>query len=266
MWAPTCAEAEVLAKRAILEGPPVLSMVSAALVLSDGRVDEFSVKLEDGQLTHGATRIVLRAAGIAAYLMLWATVTWGLIGTTSLVGKRVARATATTIHQFLANTALLLLGVHIGGLLLDTYVRGRLIRHPPSFAHHASRRARRDRHHRDVRLLVVLVTVDQETPQHQDLASGAPPRRACLRPRSGARSVRRHRHLARPDVVVRRDRRFRPVPHVDPRLDDRVATPTAGTAGGAVRAASTAGDGGRRRAVSAIRVESVSRERQSRGS
>ena len=37
-WAPTCAEAEVLAKRAILEGPPVLSMVSAALVLSDGRV------------------------------------------------------------------------------------------------------------------------------------------------------------------------------------------------------------------------------------
>ena len=73
------------------------------------------------------TWIVLRAAGIAAYLMLWATVTWGLIGTTSLVGKRVARATATTIHQFLANTALLLLGVHIGGLLLDTYVRFALI-------------------------------------------------------------------------------------------------------------------------------------------
>jgi predicted ferric reductase len=68
------------------------------------------------------TWVVLRAAGIAAYLMLWATVTWGLIGTTSLVGKRVARATAITIHQFLANTALLLLGVHIGGILLDTYV------------------------------------------------------------------------------------------------------------------------------------------------
>ena len=43
------------------------------------------------------TWIVLRAAGIAAYLMLWATVTWGLIGTTSLVGKRVARATGRAV-------------------------------------------------------------------------------------------------------------------------------------------------------------------------
>ena len=47
------------------------------------------------------TWVVLRAAGIAAYLMLWATVTWGLIGTTALVGKRVARATAITITNSL---------------------------------------------------------------------------------------------------------------------------------------------------------------------
>ena len=38
VWAPTCTEAEILAKRAILEGPTVLPMISAALVLTDGRV------------------------------------------------------------------------------------------------------------------------------------------------------------------------------------------------------------------------------------
>jgi sulfoxide reductase heme-binding subunit YedZ len=68
------------------------------------------------------TWIVLRAAGIASYLMLWATVAWGLIGTTGLTGKRVARATAIAVHQFLATAAFVLLGVHIGGLLLDRFV------------------------------------------------------------------------------------------------------------------------------------------------
>jgi sulfoxide reductase heme-binding subunit YedZ len=69
------------------------------------------------------TWIMLRAAGIAAYLMLWATVSWGLIGTTALVGKRISRATAITVHQFMATAAFLLIGVHIGGILLDTFVR-----------------------------------------------------------------------------------------------------------------------------------------------
>ncbi len=68
------------------------------------------------------TWIILRAAGIAAYLMLWATVSWGLVGTTSLLGKKVARVTAINVHQFLATAAFVLLGVHIGGLLLDQFV------------------------------------------------------------------------------------------------------------------------------------------------
>jgi sulfoxide reductase heme-binding subunit YedZ len=69
------------------------------------------------------TWILLRAAGVAAYLMLWATVSWGLIGTTALAGKKIARATAIAIHQFMATAAFLLIGVHIGGILLDTFVR-----------------------------------------------------------------------------------------------------------------------------------------------
>jgi len=64
----------------------------------------------------------LRAAGIGAYLMLWATVCWGLVGTAAVGGKRIARVTAITIHQFLATTAFVLLGAHIGLLLADSFV------------------------------------------------------------------------------------------------------------------------------------------------
>jgi sulfoxide reductase heme-binding subunit YedZ len=68
------------------------------------------------------TWIILRAAGIGAYLLLFGTVAWGLIGTANLGGKRIPRNTATLVHQFLSVGALLLLGVHLGGLLLDAFV------------------------------------------------------------------------------------------------------------------------------------------------
>jgi thiamine biosynthesis lipoprotein ApbE len=38
VWAPTCAEAEVLAKWALLSGPRALDDVTGVLVLRDGRV------------------------------------------------------------------------------------------------------------------------------------------------------------------------------------------------------------------------------------
>jgi hypothetical protein len=38
VWAPTCAEAEVRSKWALLEGPSVLERMSAVLVMEDGRV------------------------------------------------------------------------------------------------------------------------------------------------------------------------------------------------------------------------------------
>jgi sulfoxide reductase heme-binding subunit YedZ len=68
------------------------------------------------------TWIVLRAAGIGAYLMLFLSVAWGLLATTSLVTKRVAKPTSTLFHQFVATVGLALLGVHLGGLLIDTFV------------------------------------------------------------------------------------------------------------------------------------------------
>ena len=68
------------------------------------------------------TWIILRAAGIGAYLMLFGTVAWGLVATSNIGGKKIPRNTATLIHQFLSTAALLLLGVHLGGLLLDAFV------------------------------------------------------------------------------------------------------------------------------------------------
>jgi len=68
------------------------------------------------------TWIVLRAAGIGAYLMLFLSVAWGLLATTSLVTKRVAKPTSTLFHQFVATVGLVLLGIHLGGLLIDTFM------------------------------------------------------------------------------------------------------------------------------------------------
>jgi cytochrome b561 len=68
------------------------------------------------------TWIVLRAAGIGAYVMLFLSVVWGLIATTSAFGKRISKASATTVHQFIATCGLLLLAVHLGALLVDSFM------------------------------------------------------------------------------------------------------------------------------------------------
>jgi sulfoxide reductase heme-binding subunit YedZ len=68
------------------------------------------------------TWIILRAAGVGAYLLLFGSVAWGLIGTTVLFGKRIPKATSVLIHRFLSTVALALLAVHIGGLLLDRFM------------------------------------------------------------------------------------------------------------------------------------------------
>lgn len=67
------------------------------------------------------TWVILRAAGIGAYVMVFLSVVWGLTATTGVLGKTVSRATATTVHQFISTCGLFLLAVHIGGLLLDTF-------------------------------------------------------------------------------------------------------------------------------------------------
>jgi predicted ferric reductase len=67
------------------------------------------------------TWIILRSAGIGAYVLLFLAVAWGLVGTTSALGKRVPKATATTLHQYLGTAVVALLVLHLGGLLLDKF-------------------------------------------------------------------------------------------------------------------------------------------------
>jgi methionine sulfoxide reductase heme-binding subunit len=66
--------------------------------------------------------ILLRAAGIGAYVALWLAVAWGLVATTGVVKKRISKPSANAFHAFVATTGLVLLGVHLTLLLLDQYM------------------------------------------------------------------------------------------------------------------------------------------------
>ncbi|HXF36581.1 MAG TPA: hypothetical protein VNO17_05300 [Actinomycetota bacterium] len=73
---------------------------------------------------HDATTwVVLRAAGIGSYLMLFLAVAGGLVATAAPFGRRVSNASATIFHRTASTAGLLLLAVHLGGLLVDRYVR-----------------------------------------------------------------------------------------------------------------------------------------------
>jgi len=66
--------------------------------------------------------ILLRAAGIGAYVALWLSVAWGLVATTGVVKKRISKPSANAFHAFVATTGLALLGVHLSLLLLDSFM------------------------------------------------------------------------------------------------------------------------------------------------
>ena len=68
------------------------------------------------------TWILLRAAGIGAYVMLFLSVAWGLLATTSIVTKRVSKPSSTLFHQFTATVGVVLLAVHLVLLVVDTYM------------------------------------------------------------------------------------------------------------------------------------------------
>lgn len=68
------------------------------------------------------TWIALRAAGIGAYVMLFLSVSWGLVSTTTPLGKLVSKPSATLVHQFMSTCGLFLLGLHMAGLLVDRSV------------------------------------------------------------------------------------------------------------------------------------------------
>ena len=69
------------------------------------------------------TWILLRAAGIGAYVALFLSVAWGLLASASLTPRRVSKAAANLFHAAVASTGLALLGLHVVLLLVDRFVR-----------------------------------------------------------------------------------------------------------------------------------------------
>ncbi|MGZ4148516.1 MAG: ferric reductase-like transmembrane domain-containing protein [Actinomycetota bacterium] len=66
--------------------------------------------------------ILLRAAGIGAYVALFLSVAWGLVSTTGVVTKRVSKPASNQFHAVVASTGLALLGVHMVLLVVDTFM------------------------------------------------------------------------------------------------------------------------------------------------
>jgi len=66
--------------------------------------------------------ILLRAAGIGAYAMLYLAVAWGLVSTTSIVTKHISKPSSILFHQFVATVGIVLLGVHVGLLVFDSFM------------------------------------------------------------------------------------------------------------------------------------------------
>jgi len=63
-----------------------------------------------------------RSGGILAWLLLAASVLWGLTLTTRVAGRITRPAWLLDLHRFLAAAALVFTGIHVLGILLDTYV------------------------------------------------------------------------------------------------------------------------------------------------
>jgi cytochrome b561 len=66
--------------------------------------------------------ILLRAAGIGAYVALWLSVAWGLVATTGVVKRRISKPSANLFHAFVATTGLVLLALHLALLVVHTYM------------------------------------------------------------------------------------------------------------------------------------------------
>ena len=64
---------------------------------------------------------VARSTGIVAWALVAAAVIWGLLLTTRLLGGRSAPKWLLDLHRFLGGAAVILVALHLGSLLLDSY-------------------------------------------------------------------------------------------------------------------------------------------------
>lgn len=63
-----------------------------------------------------------RSGGIVAWVLLACSMVWGLLLSTKLFGRRPRPAWLLDLHRFLGGLGLVFTGVHVLGLMLDSYV------------------------------------------------------------------------------------------------------------------------------------------------
>ena len=73
-------------------------------------------------MTSQITWYAARASGIVAWALAAASVIWGLALSTRALGRSPRPAWLFDLHRFLGGIALVFTGVHVGAILLDTYV------------------------------------------------------------------------------------------------------------------------------------------------
>lgn len=65
---------------------------------------------------------VARSSGIVAWALLTAAVVWGLLLSTRIIANRKAPKWLLDLHRFLGGLSVVFVGVHIAGLVADSYV------------------------------------------------------------------------------------------------------------------------------------------------
>ncbi len=66
--------------------------------------------------------VLIRAAGIGAYVALFLSVAWGLVSSTGVITKRMSKPSSNRFHASVALVGLALLAVHMVLLLLHDFV------------------------------------------------------------------------------------------------------------------------------------------------
>ena len=66
---------------------------------------------------------VARSSGLVAWAVLAFSVIWGLLMTTRLLGRRARPAWMLDLHRYLGALALIFTGIHIVGIVFDTYAK-----------------------------------------------------------------------------------------------------------------------------------------------
>lgn len=65
---------------------------------------------------------VARASGLVAWALLTASMLWGFLTATKILGRRPRPSWVLDLHRFLGGLAVIFVGVHLVGLLADSYV------------------------------------------------------------------------------------------------------------------------------------------------